>query len=598
MSDDEAAPSTAAQDAPVLKKTKKSSSKSKKSSSKSKKTKREPKSPRVELAPEDVKAVEEAVDMYLRNDKGAADTTALLQSDISHKEEALVSLVELIPYLKFNPSGVLNALSQYVRGDAGGTRDGLMVVLGGLSHWVTLYFVRDFPNFSLRRPGWDKSIKSKNIVVDMIEELFELVQLMEAAVCRVVASRFESDDEQDIRLVELLNKLKLGIVRGFKTWKRGGAYTQQAHLMLRRNSGDSLVQPVGAVTRRGSLGSSGSSSSNLFKSIFGRKKSSSTTPPRTKSSSSPHVRRASSATIVDAVKTADELEDRVDLFSRMPGSVESRALGQRVEPLAIATALTHMARGMLMRVRPVALIRKNWTREEYVFVPSVRALCDMQLFFNQVSFWVAAAVCRVEDLELRGWMIEFFITIAAACREQHNYSSMMAVMSGLNNISISRMKRAWVEVLPDNLRKWEDLGKLMNTKSNYGNYRAELDAIDGGYVPFMGVLTRDITFIEEGNTYFLDDESTSNVKLNIEKLQMVGSVVADLNRAQRPMELEEEPEEMVGHLLIDIRRVCGFFALFHLCSPRFFMLLMAGYILGTWLDTYLVVCAADPRGTR
>lgn len=492
--------------------------------------------------------VQDVVDKYLSTERGAEETTALLEMDTPFKTQALIALVELIPYLNFNPSAVLSSLSRLLTTDIDAA--GLKMVSTVLAHWVRNFFVRDFPSFSRRSPKWDTSTKSENIVVDMIEEAFAMLDQLEAAVSSRISCRVASSAEDmaaEGLLTDQLNTIKLGFMKGFRMWRKGGQAEEHNRMLMRRgSSSEMLVQPPNAVERRSSLGGGG----GLFKSIFGRKKSNSPTVAR--KAVSP-VRRASSAAALTAVETADELENRVDFFSRMPGSVESRALGRRVEPIEVACALTCVARGMFVRVRPIALIRKNWTRPEFATDPSVTGLIDMQAFFNQVSFWVAAAVCRVEDIALRGWMIEFFITIAVECRKQRNYSSMMAVMSGLNNISISRMKRAWVEVLPENLASWEDLGRLMNTKSNYGNYRSELDSIETGYVPFTGVLTRDITFIEEGNTYFVDEDGDVR-KFNVEKMALVGSVLADLERAQRPMELPEEPEEMVSHLHMDVRR--------------------------------------------
>ena len=60
------------------------------------------------------------------------------------------------------------------------------------------------------------------------------------------------------------------------------------------------------------------------------------------------------------------------------------------------------------------------------------------------------------------------------------------MMSGLNNISISRMKRAWTEVLPEQMQLWDQLNAQMSTASNYKKYRTAIAELETGYIPFTG----------------------------------------------------------------------------------------------------------------
>jgi len=196
----------------------------------------------------------------------------------------------------------------------------------------------------------------------------------------------------------------------------------------------------------------------------------------------------------------------------------------------------------------------NWNREDFRTVPEVISLRSLQRKFNQISFWVSATVCRVADLPLRGGVIEFFISVAEECRKLKNFSAAMAVMSGLNNISISRMKRAWTEVLPEQMQLWDQLNAQMSTASNYKKYRTAIAELETGYIPFTGVLTRDITFIEEGNDYRVQQENGRTV-LNVEKMMMVGTVLRDLDLAHRPIELPEADQSVLDFLEVDLKDV-------------------------------------------
>ena len=63
--------------------------------------------------------------------------------------------------------------------------------------------------------------------------------------------------------------------------------------------------------------------------------------------------------------------------------------------------------------------------------------------FNKVSYWVASEICCVEDVRLRGILLEKFIEVAKHCHEFKNYNTTISVMSGLSLVAVRRLKRSW-----------------------------------------------------------------------------------------------------------------------------------------------------------
>ena len=63
--------------------------------------------------------------------------------------------------------------------------------------------------------------------------------------------------------------------------------------------------------------------------------------------------------------------------------------------------------------------------------------------FNRISKWVATEICMVYEMKKRGQLIEFFIKLTKAFKELGNYSSMMAIIGGLNVAAVMRLQQTW-----------------------------------------------------------------------------------------------------------------------------------------------------------
>jgi hypothetical protein len=71
----------------------------------------------------------------------------------------------------------------------------------------------------------------------------------------------------------------------------------------------------------------------------------------------------------------------------------------------------------------------------------------------------------------------------------HNYSSMVAIVSGLNSPPIRRLKRSWEQV---NARHMAQLGTCemtIDSGKNFNNYRSTLAKVSPPCVPFIGKLS-------------------------------------------------------------------------------------------------------------
>lgn len=72
------------------------------------------------------------------------------------------------------------------------------------------------------------------------------------------------------------------------------------------------------------------------------------------------------------------------------------------------------------------------------------------------------------------------------CRRLSNFSSMLAIVSGLNNPACSRLKRTWEQVNQRNISQLHECDRLMNSDKNWTNYRNALSKVSPPCVPFFG----------------------------------------------------------------------------------------------------------------
>jgi len=68
----------------------------------------------------------------------------------------------------------------------------------------------------------------------------------------------------------------------------------------------------------------------------------------------------------------------------------------------------------------------------------------------------------------------------------NNFSSMAAIIAGLNAAPVDRLKRTKELLSAKTLAMKEDLDKTMDSSKNFANYKEMLKTINPPCVPFLG----------------------------------------------------------------------------------------------------------------
>eukprot|EP01130_Rhizamoeba_saxonica_P017062 TRINITY_DN8102_c0_g1_i2.p1 TRINITY_DN8102_c0_g1~~TRINITY_DN8102_c0_g1_i2.p1 ORF type:complete len:660 (-),score=109.47 TRINITY_DN8102_c0_g1_i2:325-2304(-) len=104
--------------------------------------------------------------------------------------------------------------------------------------------------------------------------------------------------------------------------------------------------------------------------------------------------------------------------------------------------LTNIDYKIFSQIKTYELLNKAWSDQNSV---SIR-ITELISRFNSMSLWVASSILFEEKPKKRAKMIKNFIQLGIELENLNNYNSLMAVISGINNCSIRRLRKTFLLV--------------------------------------------------------------------------------------------------------------------------------------------------------
>ncbi|XP_068775136.1 rap guanine nucleotide exchange factor-like 1 isoform X1 [Struthio camelus] len=236
--------------------------------------------------------------------------------------------------------------------------------------------------------------------------------------------------------------------------------------------------------------------------------------------------------------TRDTFESLVPLpeeIQVVPGDTEIH----RAEPEEVANHLTAFHWELFRCIHELEFV-------DYVFhgERGRRETANLELMLqrcSEVQHWVGTELLLCESLGKRAHLLKKLIKIAAICKQNQDMLSFYAVVIGLNNAAISRLRLTW-EKLPGKFknlfRKFEN---LTDPCRNHKTYREVLAKMKPPLIPFVPLILKDLTFLHEGSKTLLDG------LVNMEKLHCIAEKVRTIRKYRsRPLclEMEASPSQL------------------------------------------------------
>ncbi|OXG72976.1 cell division control protein 25 [Cryptococcus neoformans var. grubii Br795] len=173
-----------------------------------------------------------------------------------------------------------------------------------------------------------------------------------------------------------------------------------------------------------------------------------------------------------------------------------------IAPLELARQLTILEFTLYQRIKPTECLQKIYADEVQgqLLAPNVRKVI---LTANILAGWIALVILQHNDVKLRAQVYKHWLQTAIECRNLNNFSSVAAIIAGLNSSPVSRLRRTRELLSAKTLAIKEDLDKAMDSSRNFMNYKEMLKTINPPCVPFLGFYLTALVFIEDGNKAFI-----------------------------------------------------------------------------------------------
>ncbi|KAG6336873.1 hypothetical protein ID866_2231 [Astraeus odoratus] len=197
-----------------------------------------------------------------------------------------------------------------------------------------------------------------------------------------------------------------------------------------------------------------------------------------------------------------------------------------IDPLELARQLTITESQLYQKIRPSECMQRSKQSQQTKTDPR-DGVANFIRRSNRIAQWVTYSVLCKDDPRRRAAVMKQFIVVADRCRTIQNFSTMGAIVSGLNSAPIHRLKRSWELVSSRYMSQLETCEAIINSYRNYNNFRSTLATVSPPCVPFVGVFLTALTHIQDGSKDYLPGNL-----INFRKRQKTSEVIQDLQRWQ------------------------------------------------------------------
>jgi len=167
-------------------------------------------------------------------------------------------------------------------------------------------------------------------------------------------------------------------------------------------------------------------------------------------------------------------------------------------PQEIAKSLVLLEWENFKCIQPEEFLAQAWTNQSDK-ASYIRAMIDR---FNKIATWIVSQIVGGETIKLRVKIFTKFIKIAEELKNLGSYHTLMAVLSGLNENAVFRLKFTRAEIPPRFMELNLALADIMSVENSYKNYREHLSNYVANSklptIPYMGVYLRDLTYFHYG----------------------------------------------------------------------------------------------------
>ncbi|KAI5124038.1 hypothetical protein M0805_003867 [Coniferiporia weirii] len=221
-----------------------------------------------------------------------------------------------------------------------------------------------------------------------------------------------------------------------------------------------------------------------------------------------------------------------------------------ISPLDLAVALSELEGEKYKAITATDCISYLLHKDGPSNVAEANLVAEARATNNKIVSWVKKSVIKSDRMENRGDTLRFFVNTAAECRKLHNYSSMSALLAGIDSHTVTRLKltRGCLDKHMREVQK--QLSALLEIGHNHRAYRAALpDPKKAACLPLLAVHLKDLQSVYErlSRQIVVDDKPM----INFEKFTAVHDNILTILSFQVPVNgyIRGDREQQLGTLL-------------------------------------------------
>eukprot|EP01103_Thecamoeba_quadrilineata_P014471 TRINITY_DN4329_c0_g1_i1.p1 TRINITY_DN4329_c0_g1~~TRINITY_DN4329_c0_g1_i1.p1 ORF type:complete len:746 (+),score=153.80 TRINITY_DN4329_c0_g1_i1:92-2329(+) len=268
-----------------------------------------------------------------------------------------------------------------------------------------------------------------------------------------------------------------------------------------------------------------------------------------------------------------------DSFPGIKMNVSLEILEQ--SPIELAQQLTIIDHALFTKIPPREFLLKSFSKPE-----ESPNFTEMVSKFNRWANWTSHEILKKDNVNQRAEVIQLFIKIADECVRLRNYNSSCAIIGGLNNSAISRLKLSWEKVTKRDTRHYEKLVDLFSMENNFKRYRSiftqiedvtptkkgkrdsvvvsgQSTPLDSPFVPYLALFSKDMSALEENY-----NNTTDNGLINVHKMRLLWRTVKVPLASQKAYNFSQNSQ--IAHYLKEVALPSEeeLFSRSLICEPR------------------------------
>ena len=184
----------------------------------------------------------------------------------------------------------------------------------------------------------------------------------------------------------------------------------------------------------------------------------------------------------------------------------------------IASYLTCVSYELLSKITLNEFFNKNFNKNnKNKNSPNIIRVIDR---FDKMIFFIIEDIFSYDDKESRAELITKWLKIALKCKDFNNFNDMLMINTCFCNYLFKKLRQTWKKLNKKTLVAMNQLNKFCAGHQCYLNIRrAIFNAKGNPYVPYLGILLKEIMNIEEMK--YLTDENN----LNFEKMMKLENTI-------------------------------------------------------------------------